>query len=152
MSVRAFALMAAAAVAGLGVGSAAGAGPARVPCGEHVGAAKVRCIKARDSQAWPRNPTMRDIKRRLTRFELDALLWICRHEQPHSGKRFGCWWDAPYTRFVGGLGMASSTYGIGSAVTGYPYPPQATAEEQLAVGVIVMRRFGPSAWDSWGGR
>lgn len=128
------------------------------PCEHHRGAAKVACVKAHNAQVkrdripWPSNPTMADLRKRLTATEISNLLWICVREQPRPGKRFGCWWDAPYTKYVGGLGMFRQTYGIGANVTHYPYPPKASAEEQLAVGVIVMRQYGPSAWDSWGSR
>lgn len=123
-----------------------------VPCAKHVGAAREACVKHRDHQAWPKGITWRELEQRTTRDERDALLWICRHEQPKADRWRGCWWDAPYTAYVGAYGMASSTYGIGAAVTGYPYPPTATPAEQTAVAVVVMRRFGPSAWDSWGSR
>ena len=105
----------------------------------------------RQHTPWPTHITLPEVRNRMSAFEWDSLRWICRHEQPGPGWN-GCWWRAPYTAFVGGLGMANSTYGIGAAVTGYPYPPMASAAEQMAVGVIVMRKFGPSAWTSWGSR
>lgn len=130
------------------LGLSAGVASAK-PCDSHTGAKRAKCV--RQHTAWPTNPTLAEVRNRMSADEWDALRWICRHEQPGAGWN-GCWWSAPYTAFVGGLGMAHSTYGIGAAVTSYPYPPKATAAQQMAVGVIVMRKFGPSAWDSWGSR
>ena len=139
---------AAAAVLGSPLGAAAaGGGHMQQVCAKQPDPAK--CV--RQHTPWPEHPTLTEVRNRMTGTEWDNLRWICRHEQPGRGWN-GCWWQAPYTAYVGGLGMASSTYGIGAAVTGYPYPPRATAAEQMAVGVIVMRRFGPSAWSSWGSR
>jgi hypothetical protein len=106
----------------------------------------------RQHTAWPTRPTLTEVKNRMSADEWSALRWICQHEQPGRGWN-GCRWDTPASwTFVGGLGMARSTYSLGVAVTGYRYPPEATPAEQMAVGVIVMRKFGPSAWDSWGSR
>ena len=140
--------VAAAAALLFGTGAAAsGGGHMRQVCAKQPD--PVKCV--RQHTAWPVHPSLPEVRNRMSAVEWDSLRWICRHEQPGRGWN-GCWWSAPYTAFVGGLGMAHSTYGIGAAVTGYPYPPAATAAEQMAVGVIVMRKFGPSAWTSWGSR
>lgn len=111
---------------------------------------RAKCL--RQHTPWPAHPTLTEVRNRMSASEWDALRWICQHEQPGRGWN-GCRWDTPASwSFVGGLGMARSTYSLGVAVVGYPYPPEATPAEQMAVGVIVMRKFGPSAWDSWGSR
>lgn len=129
-------------------GLTAGTASAKV-CDSQPAAKRAKCV--RQHTAWPTRPTLTEVRNRMSADEWSALRWICQHEQPGHGWN-GCWWSAPYTAFVGGLGMARSTYSLGVAVTAYRYPPEATPAEQMAVGVIVMRRFGPSAWDSWGSR
>jgi hypothetical protein len=130
-------------------GLTAGTASAKV-CDSQPAAKRAKCV--RQHTAWPTRPTLTEVKNRMSADEWSALRWICQHEQPGRGWH-GCRWDTPASwTFVGGLGMARSTYSLGVAVTGYRYPPDATPAEQMAVGVIVMRRFGPSAWDSWGSR
>ena len=124
--------------------------PPQKVCAKVQNSERASCV--RKHTAWPAHPTLREVRNRMTAYEWGALRWICRHEQPGRGWN-GCRWDTPASwTFVGGLGMARSTYSLGVAVTAYRYPPEATPAEQMAVGVIVMRRFGPSAWDSWGSR
>jgi hypothetical protein len=96
---------------------------------------------------FPRNPTMADVYRIVGRKNVDTLLTIGRCEQPRAGRRFGIYWDAPYTAYVGGLGMARSTFQAGSSMgPHYPLPPKATPEQQLIVGWMVASRWGFSAW------
>ena len=112
------------------------------PCAKHTGSAKVACVKQakRDAMAWPPRPTEGEIKKR-TGWWWDKALRIAVCETA------GNWQHFPNGTFIGGLGMFRSTYGIGQAVTHYRWPAEgATRAEQIAVGYIVMRRFGVMAW------
>ena len=50
-------------------------------------------------------------------------------------------------QFVGGFGMAASTYRWAAQGTGYPIPPAATPAMQLLVAVKGAHLFG---WAGWG--
>ena len=89
---------------------------------------------------WPPKPRDWEIKRRVG-------WWWGKAERIAYCETAGNWQHYPHGNYIGGLGMFRSTYGIGQAVTGYRWPSEgATKAEQIAVGYIVMRRFGVTAW------
>jgi hypothetical protein len=113
------------------------------PCQAHAGKAKQACTKQlkRDRMDWPPAPREWEIKRRI------GWNWQ-KAERVAYCETAGNWQHFPHGRWIGGLGMYRSTYGIGQAVTGYRWPHQgATKAEQIAVGYVVARRFG---WRAWG--
>lgn len=132
------------------------------PCAAHKGKAKKACLYQlkRDRQDWPRNPKWWEItQRRATPAEVRTLRRIAECEQPGDGihqhpiitgpdpsDRWRVRWSHPGPRYVSAFGMFSSTFRIGSAVTGSLYPPNATPAEELAAALVVARRFGFSAW------
>lgn len=89
---------------------------------------------------WPPRPAEWEVKRRVGWWWNKALrIAVC---------ETGANWSANATAtWIGGLGMYRSTYGVGQAVTSYRWPAEgATRAEQIAVGYIVMRRYGVMAW------
>lgn len=111
-------------------------------CEKHQGAAKTACAKQlkRDKMDWPPKPKDWEIKQRVG-------WWWGKAERIAQCETGGNWQHYPHGTYIGGLGMFRSTYGIGQAVTGYRWPSEgATKAEQIAVGYIVMRRFGVTAW------
>lgn len=132
----------AATVAILSVAVMPAAGEAR-PCKYHEGDGKRACQAQlkRDRMAWPPRPTEAEIQRRvgMAQWRKAERVAVC-----ETG---GNWQHYPHGRWIGGLGMFRSTYGIGQAVTRYRWPHQgATKAEQIAVGFVVAKRFGWSAW------
>ena len=94
----------------------------------------------RDRMEWPSRPKEWEIKRRVG-------WWWRKAERIAYCETGGNWQHYPHGTYIGGLGMFRRTYGIGQAVTGYRWPHQgATKAEQIAVGYVVMRRFGVRAW------
>ena len=124
-----------------------------------IAAAQQAQAKPRDRQAWPSNPTWAEVSQRARPGEILTLRRIAECEQPGSGSsphaakyeppvRWRTAWGihgAP-ARYQGAYGMFSSTYAAGSYVTKYPHPPVATPAQETAVAIVVMRRWGPSAW------
>ena len=134
---------------GLGLGHMATVGTEAAyakPCGKHANEKRVTraaCLKQlkRNRMDWPPRPKAWEIKRRI------GWHWQ-KAERVARCETAGNWQHYPHGRFIGGLGMFRSTYGIGQAVTGYRWPHQgATKAEQIAVGYIVAQRFG---WRAWG--
>lgn len=117
------------------------------PCAKHVGAAKQQCSKAakRNAMAWPPRPSEAEIKRRIgvSQWRKAERISVC-----ETG---GNWQHFPHGRYIGGMGMFRSTYGIGQAVTRYRWVHEgATKAEQIAIAYVVARRFGWSAWGCGG--
>jgi len=113
------------------------------PCEQHAGREKAACVKQakRNAQAWPPRPAEWEIKRRIGTAQWNKAVRVAYCE---TG---GNWNHYPHGRWIGGLGMFRSTYGIGQAVTGYRWVSEgATRAEQIAIGHIVATRFGWSAW------
>lgn len=91
--------------------------------------------------AWPPRPKEWEIKRRIGNVQ-----WR-KAERVAYCETGGNWRHYPNGNYIGGLGMFRRTYGIGQAVTKYRWVHQgATKAEQIAVGYIVAKRFGWSAW------
>jgi len=106
------------------------------------------------------HPTMADVRKVATPYEMRMLRKTAECEQPGNGshpwhKKYGPkkpWrtrWQTPAGwRYVGAYGMYSGTYGIGARISGVRrYPPAATPAEQSLVAIAVARTFGWSAWD-----
>lgn len=112
------------------------------PCSKHQGAAKAKCVKQykRNKMDWPPKPSVQEIKRRVG-------WWWRKAERIAVCETGANWQHYPHGSFIGGLGMARSTYGIGQAVTKYRWPSEgATKQEQIAVGYIIAQRYGVHAW------
>ena len=119
------------------------------PCAKHVGQAKSDCIesvqKSRDRMPWPPRPTKQEIVKRigLTQWQKAERVAVC-----ETGAN---WQHYPHGRFIGGMGMFRSTYGIGQAETHYRWVSEgATKAEQIAIAHVVATRFGWSAWGCGG--
>jgi hypothetical protein len=113
------------------------------PCQAHTGKSKAACIKQhkRNQQDWPAKPKEWEIQRRI------GMVQWRKAERVAQCETAGNWQHYPHGRFIGGMGMFRSTYGIGQAVTGYRWVHQgATKAEQIAVAYVVAQRFGWSAW------
>jgi hypothetical protein len=113
------------------------------PCQAHTGKAKVGCIQQykRNQQDWPAKPKDWEIQRRI------GMVQWRKAERVAQCETAGNWQHYPHGRYIGGMGMFRSTYGIGQAVTGYRWVHQgATKAEQIAVAYVVAQRFGWSAW------
>jgi len=106
------------------------------------------------------NPTMADVRKVASPYEMRMLRRTAECEQPGDGshpwhRKYGPkkpWrtrWQTPAGwRYVGAYGMYSGTYGIGARISGVRrYPPAATPAEQSFVALAVARKFGWSAWD-----
>ena len=115
MSVKNTALVAA--VAGVALLPAAGSA---APCKAHVGPAKKACVKQlkRDRMDWPPRPAEWEIKRRI------GMVQWRKAERVAYCETAGNWRHYPHGRYIGGLGMFRSTYGIGQAVTKYRWVHQ----------------------------
>ena len=138
MSVKVTALVAA--VAGVALLPAAGSA---APCKAHVGPAKKACVKQlkRDRMDWPPRPAEWEIKRRI------GMVQWRKAERVAYCETAGNWQHYPNGRYIGGMGMFRSTYGIGQKVTSYRWVHQgATKAEQIAIAYVVAQRFGWSAW------
>ena len=96
----------------------------------------------------PQQPTMADVRKAATPYEMAVLRKTARCEQPGGGM-WGVRWDTPgHWRFVGGYGMYRGTYAYGAQVAGVRrFPPAATPAEQSFVALAVARKWGWSAWD-----
>lgn len=113
------------------------------PCYAHEGKKKKACLKQykRNRMDWPPRPKEWEIKRRIGNVQ-----WR-KAERVAYCETAGNWNHYPNGRYIGGLGMFRSTYGIGQAKTGYRWVHQgATKAEQIAIGYVVAQRFGWSAW------
>jgi len=113
------------------------------PCQKHQGKQKAACVTQlkRDRMDWPPRPKEWEIKRRIG-WHWQKAERVARCETASN------WQHYPRGRYIGGLGMFRSTYGIGQAVTRYRWPHEgATKAEQIATGYIVAKRFG---WRAWG--
>jgi hypothetical protein len=113
------------------------------PCQAHTGKSKAACIKQhkRNQQDWPAKPKEWEIQRRI------GMVQWRKAERVAQCETAGNWQHYPHGRFIGGMGMFRSTYGIGQAVTGYRWVHQgATKAEQIAIAYVVAQRFGWSAW------
>ena len=131
-----------------------GTTPSKTKCEQ----ATPECATARARMKWPPNPTWREVARRAHRGELSVLRMISECEQPGSGTSpFAPKYEPPAqwhtawginagATYVGAYGMWKGTYGIGAAVTFYDSPPNATPAEETGVAIVVLRRFGQSAW------
>ena len=114
----------------------------RRPCYQHEGKSKKKCLKAhkRSRMDWPPNPTQAEIKKRVG-------WWWPKAERISYCETAGNWQHFPNGNYIGGLGMFRRTYGIGQAVTGYRWVHEgASKAEQIAIGHVVMKRFGVMAW------
>jgi hypothetical protein len=112
----------------------------------------------RKHQAWPSNPTWREIANRARPGELATLRSIAECEQPGSGtspasskyeppvRWHTAWGINAGATYIGAYGMYRGTYGIGQGPTNAPAPPSATPAQETAVALVVLRRFGPKAW------
>jgi hypothetical protein len=132
----------AAALAALGMAALPAAG-ITTPCQAHTGKSKAACIKQhkRNQQDWPAKPKDWEIQRRI------GMVQWRKAERVAQCETAGNWQHYPHGRYIGGMGMFRSTYGIGQAVTGYRWVHQgATKAEQIAVAYVVAQRFGWSAW------
>lgn len=112
------------------------------PCEQHQGAAKVACVKQakRDAMAWPPRPSQAEVKARVG-------WWWSKAERIAMCETGGNVTHYVNGTYIGYLGMYRGTYGIGQAVTHYRWPADgATKQEQIAVGYVVMQRFGVMAW------
>jgi len=130
-------------MAATGVAFLPAAGTA-TPCQAHTGKTKQACLTQykRDQMEWPPRPTNREIQRRIG---IDQ--WR-KAERVAYCETAGNWQHYPHGRFIGGMGMFRSTYGIGQAVTGYRWVHQgATKAEQIAIAFVVSQRF---SWAAWG--
>jgi hypothetical protein len=95
----------------------------------------------RNQQDWPAKPKEWEIQRRI------GMVQWRKAERVAQCETAGNWQHYPHGRYIGGMGMFRSTYGIGQAVTGYRWVHQgATKAEQIAVAYVVAQRFGWSAW------
>jgi len=124
------------------------------PCGKHPVKAergqvsKAKCLKAhkRAKQAWPRNPTVAEIRRRVDRIGghgTYAKAWrIARCETGANPRHF------PSGRYVGMMGMFHRTYAYGARVTSYPTPHTATPQQQIAIAVASWPIT--KGWSGWG--
>ena len=135
--------MAAAAIgANTAVGKPCAKHPVKVTHDHKGKVTRAACIKQlkRNRMDWPPRPKAWEIKRRIG--------WHWRKaERVAYCETAGNWQHYPNGTYIGGLGMFRRTYGIGQAVTGYRWPHQgATKAEQIAVGYVVAKRFGWSAW------
>lgn len=113
------------------------------PCHAHEGKAKKVCLKQykRNRMEWPPRPKVWEIKRRI------GLVQWRKAERVAYCETAGNWNHYPNGRYIGGLGMFRSTYGIGQAKTKYRWVHEgATKQEQIAIGYVVAQRFGWSAW------
>jgi hypothetical protein len=113
------------------------------PCQAHTGKSKAACIKQhkRNQQDWPAKPKEWEIQRRI------GMVQWRKAERVAQCETAGNWQHYPHGRYIGGMGMFRSTYGIGQAITGYRWVHQgATKAEQIAVAYVVAQRFGWSAW------
>jgi hypothetical protein len=113
------------------------------PCDQHAGTAKQRCVAQlkRDRLAWPPRPSEAEVIKRIGIAGWNKAMRVAYCETGAN------WQHYPHGRFIGGLGMARSTYGIGQAVTRYRWPHEgASRAEQVAVGWIIVTRYGWSAW------
>jgi hypothetical protein len=129
------------------------------PCEKHVGPAKAACVKQakRDAMPYPPNPSWGEATRRLSAYDLATAERVSGCEEPGSehgtGRGRSPWarrWSLSGSGYVSGFGMASSTYGIGARITGYPYPPEASPAQQLLVAVAGAHSFGWSGWGCYG--
>lgn len=129
------------------------------PCEKHVGSAKAACVKKakRDAMPYPPNPSWSEATRRLSAYDLATAERVSACEEPGSehgtGRGRSPWarhWSLSGGNYVSGFGMASSTYGIGARITGYPYPPEASPAQQLLVAVAGAHSFGWSGWGCYG--
>ena len=129
----------------------ASAKPTR-PCAAHPSKAsaerpgpvvtKKMCLRQykRNRMDWPPRPKAWEIKRRVG-------WWWKKAERIAYCETAGNWQHYPNGNYIGGLGIFRRTYGIGQAVTKYRWVHEgASKAEQIAVGYIIMRRFGVSAW------
>jgi hypothetical protein len=113
------------------------------PCQAHTGKSKAACIKQhkRNQLDWPAKPKEWEIQRRI------GMVQWRKAERVAQCETAGNWQHYPHGRYIGGMGMFRSTYGIGQAITGYRWVHQgATKAEQIAVAYVVAQRFGWSAW------
>jgi len=129
------------------------------PCSKHpVEAAgkvdKATCLKAykrkqaRKNMAWPPNPTVAEIRRRVDRIGgkgTYAKAWrIARCETGANPRHF------PNGRYIGMMGMYVKTYQYGARRTKYPTLHTATPQQQIAIAVAswpITR-----GWSGWGCR
>ena len=72
--------------------------------------------------------------------------FAARYEPPKSLGWHTAWGINAGQTYVGAYGMYRGTYSIGASVTLYDAPPNATPAEETGVALIVLRRFGQSAW------
>jgi len=130
------------------------------PCGKHPVKAekgkvdKATCLKAykakraRANMAWPPNPTVAEIRRRVDRIGgkgTYAKAWrIARCETGANPRHF------PDGRYIGMMGMYRQTYAYGARRTKYPTPHTATPQQQIAIAVASWPITGK--WGGWGCR
>ncbi len=132
----------AAALAALGMAALPAAGTT-TPCQAHKGWEKAACIKQhkRNQQDWPAKPKEWEIQRRIGMVQWRKAERVAQCETGSN------WQHYPHGRWIGGMGLFRSTYGIGQAETKYRWVHQgATKAEQIAVAYVVAQRFGWSAW------
>jgi hypothetical protein len=113
------------------------------PCQAHTGKSKAACIKQhkRNQQDWPAKPKEWEIQRRIGMVQWRKAERVAQCETGSN------WQHYPHGRWIGGMGLFRSTYGIGQAETNYRWVHQgATKAEQIAIAYVVAQRFGWSAW------
>jgi len=102
--------------------------------------------RARDRMAWPPNPTVAEIRRRVDRIGgpgTYAKAWrVARCETGANPRHY------PHGSYIGMLGMYRSTYAYGARRTSYPYPATATPQQQIAVAVAAWPIT--RGWSGWG--
>jgi len=134
---------------------ATGQGDAK-PCAAHQGVAKDACIQQakRDAMDYPPAPSWAEAVRRVGPEQLAIAKRVSACEEPgseHGTGRGRSPWGRRWSTtggFVGGFGMAASTYRWAARDTPYPAPPDATPAMQLLVAVHGGRDlFG---WSGWG--
>lgn len=128
--------------AGVGLGTIADEASS-APCAKHIGPAKAKCVTARAEQAFPANPTMKEMQARVP----DWRLFICigQNEQPGPGA-YGIRWTHPGPTWGGGLGIYKTTWYAARS----PYRLwSGDVAETILVADAVRDRFGISAWSSY---
>jgi hypothetical protein len=106
-------------------------------------ACNITSAAPRDKVKFPKNPTMKDVKKRVPDWRGFVRLGRC--EQPGRG-RWGVNWSHPGPTWGGGLGIYKRTW----YAAGSPYRLwSGSIPETILVADAVRDRFGITAWGAW---